>query len=463
VAELYQISTLYGLQTVLALAAEVPRHGERLLVVSIHTVEAEATSALIDHCRASPKVRAAFDRVIHLNELLWPVHPAQWTAPRGIADQLLIGRMLRSVLGVEKINRIFVESLHVPPTLTLATLFREATIDVYADGLMAYGPTRTSIDHLIGPRIRALHYPDLCGGLRPLLFEEFGTPVRALPVERLGDVLGIGTEVAAEPFEYPDWTGKVLFVGQYLSGLGLMSPSDEADLYALGLRQACAEAGTNKAVFRPHPSANPALTGLLIRHHDVASLSVEVDRSVGLLEDGIARSRPALVAGVFSTGLFTAHALFGVQVRSFGTEQVYHCLSPFENSNRIPVVLAHYILGEGRCFTSDGTDLSALYYRLRLVSSAMHPGRAVTDPDALSKLLATAPSAADTIAMDAHQRIARMRIEPPADAVLRARIAACINRLPAALARPGRLALDVLPLEVSVRVGRALRRRGIAD
>jgi hypothetical protein len=49
---------------------------------------------------------------------------------------------------------------------------------------------------------------------------------------------------------------------------------------------------------------------------------------------------PSLVVGCFSTSLSTADKLYGIPVATIGTELVLDRLTPYENSNRMPVTIA---------------------------------------------------------------------------------------------------------------------------
>nr|WP_284288364.1 hypothetical protein [Angustibacter aerolatus] len=52
-----------------------------------------------------------------------------------------------------------------------------------------------------------------------------------------------------------------------------------------------------------------------------------------------ARLRPAEVTGCFSTALVTAERWYGLPVTRHGTDDVLRRLSPYQNSNRVPLVL----------------------------------------------------------------------------------------------------------------------------
>lgn len=56
------------------------------------------------------------------------------------------------------------------------------------------------------------------------------------------------------------------------------------------------------------------------------------------------RMRPDLVVGCFSTALFTAARFHGIPVARTGTGMLLERLTPYENSNRVPVTLADVLL-----------------------------------------------------------------------------------------------------------------------
>ena len=62
------------------------------------------------------------------------------------------------------------------------------------------------------------------------------------------------------------------------------------------------------------------------------------------------KSPPSLVVGCFSTALFTASAFYDLPVARIGTEPLLERLTPYQNSNRVPAVLADALIPdlEGR-------------------------------------------------------------------------------------------------------------------
>ncbi|MFJ3932443.1 MULTISPECIES: polysialyltransferase family glycosyltransferase [unclassified Streptomyces] len=349
--QIFFASSLFGAATVAAAIdsgcfADADR---RLLLVSNNAAVPETTPAP-DAAPGFERLRDRFDGVLSWNEAVSPFHPAAWS-PRA-DDVPLWERHLRRLwrLGDDRIDLVL-ESLQVAPALSVARLFPDAALDVYADGLMSYGPTRNRIDPLVGERVRGLFHLDLVPGLRPLLLAEFGAEPRVVPagafakvVDELSDALPDLTAVAGAlgggPLEEPGdgGDGPAVVLGQYLAALGILSRAEEEELHARMVR-AVAGLGHRRIVFKAHPAA-PAAWGHRAAA-EAAALGVEltvVDRPV-LAEVLYRRLRPSLVAGCFSTGLLTAASLHGIDVARFGTGGLLERLTPYRNSNRVPLML----------------------------------------------------------------------------------------------------------------------------
>ncbi|MFF9123448.1 polysialyltransferase family glycosyltransferase [Streptomyces sp. NPDC014889] len=339
--QIFCASTLYGAAT-LAAAIEsdcFPEADRRLLLVCNNAATPEVTPA-IDAMPGFAPLREHFDGVLSWNEAISPYHPAAWS-PRP-DDFPLFERHLRLLwdLGDDRVALV-VESLQVNPALAVAQSFPEAPVDVYADGLMSYGPTRTKIDPLVGTRVRRLLHLDLVPGLTPLLLTEFDVPARIVPADAFRKVLGrLGDAVPRLP-SLPE--GAALLLGQYLSALDILSPREEEDLHVRMLRGAVAR-GHRTVVFKPHPTAPARHTRVL----EDAAGELGVDLTVldlpVLAEVLFEKTRPALVAGCFSTALFTASAFYDLPVARLGTDTLLDRLTPYQNSNRIPAVLADAVL-----------------------------------------------------------------------------------------------------------------------
>ncbi|MEU8621712.1 alpha-2,8-polysialyltransferase family protein [Streptomyces sp. NPDC048623] len=345
--QIFYASTLYGAAT-LAAALDSGCFGpadRRVLLVSTNAAVPETTTPL-DRMPGFEKLRGRFDEILDWNATIEPLHPGGWT-PR--ADDLpLLQRHLRRLWGLGSDDRtadrtadrieLVVESLQVAPALTIAQLLPDASIDVYADGLMSYGPTRNKIDPLVGERVRRLLHLDLVPGLAPLLLAEFGAVAEVVPteaftkvVEELSGPAATGPDGAGEP-------GPALLLGQYLAALSLLTPEEEGALHLKMVRGAVAR-GHRRLVFKPHPTAPDAWSKALVR--EAAALGAELtveDRPV-LAEVLYRELRPALVVGCFSTALFTASAFYGIETAKVGTRPLLARLTPYQNSNRVPVAL----------------------------------------------------------------------------------------------------------------------------
>ncbi|MET9420881.1 polysialyltransferase family glycosyltransferase [Streptomyces sp. NPDC006540] len=340
--QIFFASSLYGAAT---LAAAIDSGGfttadRRLLLVSNNAATPETTPAL-DEMAGFERLRDRFDDVLSWNGTISPFHPSGW-APRG-DDVPLWERYLRQLwdLGDDRIE-LAVESIQVNPALAVAQLFPDAALDVYADGLMSYGPTRNKIDPLVGERVRRLLHLDLVPGLKPLLLAEFGVEPQLVPTEAFVKVVGELSDAVPDACDdAPE--GPALLLGQYLAALGILTPVEEEGLHVRMLAGVAA-LGHRRVVFKPHPTAPAAWTRTLERQ--ASSLGVEltvVERPV-LAEVLFKQMRPALVAGCFSTALFTAGTFYGIPVARIGTEPLLDRLSPYQNSNRVPLTIADALL-----------------------------------------------------------------------------------------------------------------------
>ncbi len=90
------------------------------------------------------------------------------------------------------------------------------------------------------------------------------------------------------------------------------------------------------------------------------------------------RLRPELVVGCFSTALLTASRLYGLPVARVGTELLLERLTPYQNSNRVPVSLVHALLpalDDVRSIAEGPRDAAAvsLDRLVRTIGFAMQP------------------------------------------------------------------------------------------
>ncbi len=344
--QLFVASTLYGAATLAAaLDSDLfPVARRRLLLVCNNAASPETTPAL-DETPGFERLRGRFDAVLSWNDAISPMHPGSWE-PRA-ADVPIWERHLRMLweLGDDELHLV-VESIQVNPSRALARLFPAAPIEVYADGLMSYGPTRNKLDLLIGTRIDRLLHPDLLPGVRPLLLTEFDVPPQTVPTTAMRKVLAdlADASVAAAPDELtPRDASPALVLGQYLSALDILEPEEEQELHLRMLR-GVAELGHRHVVFKPHPTAPAGWSRRLEEEAKTLGVELTVLDVPVLAEVLYERLRPALVVGAFSTALLTACVFYGLPVARLGTEMLLERLAPYQNSNRVPVTVVDALL-----------------------------------------------------------------------------------------------------------------------
>ncbi|WP_327103600.1 polysialyltransferase family glycosyltransferase [Nonomuraea glycinis] len=332
----FYASTLFGAMS-LAAAIDDGRFGagRKVLLVSNNAAIPEVATPL-DATPGFAVLRSRFDEVHSWNDLIHPLHPSDWRAR--VIEVPMLERLLNARLGLGTVAELVLESIAVAPARTIAGLVRDCPITVYSDGLMSYGTTRDPLPAEIFRRVTRLLYLDLVPGLTPLLLTEYGVPAATIPEAAF---LAVVAEVTATA---PDMlAAEAMILGQYLSALEIVTPQEEADLHEAMLRGLAAR-GHRTVVFKPHPAAG--------RRHAQLLRAAAAPMGVRLLVAGesvpaevcFAALRPELVVGCFSTALLTAGRYFGLQVATHGTELILDRLTPYENSNRIPVTIADALL-----------------------------------------------------------------------------------------------------------------------
>ncbi|MFF1379912.1 polysialyltransferase family glycosyltransferase [Streptomyces sp. NPDC058308] len=372
--QIFMASTLYGTAT-LAAALDADRFGpadRRILLVSNNAATPETTTPL-DEMPGFERLRGRFDEVRSWNEAISPFHPGGW-APRG-DDVVLWERYIRLLWGLGDDDiELAVESIQVNPALALAQIFTGVPVDVYADGLMSYGPTRNKLDPLVGTRVRRLLHLDLVPGLTPLLLTEFGVEPDVVPTEAFVKVLA---ELGAQDHELPEVDAPALVLGQYLSALSILTPEEEEELHIRMVRGA-AELGHTQVVFKPHPTAPARWSRALEKEARKIGVELTVLDTPVLAEVLYQRMRPVLVVGCFSTALLTATALYGLPAARTGTDLLLERLAPYQNSNRVPVTIVDALLPEltDRAAVQarePGLGTGELTHLLKAVGFAMQP------------------------------------------------------------------------------------------
>jgi hypothetical protein len=278
-----------------------------------------------------PDLMRRFDAVYDYNECIELHHPSIWR-PRG-GDLPLWERHFRLLweLGADDLHLI-VESIQVNPALALCRVFGDARIDLYADGLMSYGPTRTALPEMVASRIERLLHLDLVPGVTPLLLSERQVPTAVVPNDSFR--AGIKTMVAGRASP-GDNSRVAMVVGQYLAAGAFLSEREEFDLYA-SMITGCAAGGFSRVVFKTHPSAPAGQRAQLAAVAKVCDVSLVIPDDHELAEAWFERGGVELVVGCFSTAMLTASSLYRLPVTRLGTELMLERLSPFRNCSHRP-------------------------------------------------------------------------------------------------------------------------------
>ncbi|MFI6275708.1 polysialyltransferase family glycosyltransferase [Streptomyces sp. NPDC050988] len=372
--QIFLASTLYGTATLAAaLDSDCFAPADRRILLVCNNTTTPETTPGVDEMPGFERLRERFDDVVSWNETISPFHPGGW-APR-LDDVPIWERHLRLAWGLgDDPVELAVESIQVNPALGVTQIFTGAPVTVYADGLMSYGPTRNKIDPLVGTRVDRLLHLDLVPGLRPLLLTEFGVDSEIVPTDAFVKVLA---ELVDTGDSLPVVDEPALLLGQYLSALGILTPEQEEDLHVRMLKGAV-ELGHTRVVFKPHPSAPARWTRGLEKEAEKLGADLTVLDTPVLAEVLYQRMRPALVVGCFSTALLTAYALYGLPVARVGTAALLERLTPYENSNRVPVTVVDALLPDltdRKAVTEQrrGTDEQGLTDLVRAVGYAMQP------------------------------------------------------------------------------------------
>lgn len=315
--------------------------GEQRILVPMNTAKVPETATDIGTAPRFASLRARFGRVEPLNPLVDPHHPTAWQPDE--QDLPMLERLLRRAwgLGDAQID-LFVQSPQVAPARTLMALFRDARLNVVGDGLMTYAPIRSRLPRQLTERVDRVVHPDVLPGVAPLVFAGSGAVRVPVPVPAFGAALreagDAEPDASLEALAADGAPPTALVIGQYLAALGLVSPAEETAMQAAMIDRA-AEAGAQRVVFKPHPSAPPALTAALAGR--AAAHAIDFAVLTGDLPAEYVAHRLAatdVIAG-FSTALPTVRALFGTRVHAVGTETVLARLTPYENSNRMPATI----------------------------------------------------------------------------------------------------------------------------
>ncbi len=341
--------TAFGLATVAAAydAGLLPVDGLQVLVTVANTPD-PATATPLTQVAGVTGLRDRFDAVHHLNDAVAPRHPRGWRP--ATADLPGWERELRRRwgLGDDEVT-LLSESVAGEPAHALARVFAAAPLEVYADGLMSYGPTGGPVADGVGRRLGRLLHLDLVPGLVPVLLRERDVACTVVPSSALREVVAAGAGADGGPrADRHERPSTALVLGQYLATDGLLEPQEEIELYAAMVRR-CGDLGHERVVFKQHPSARAdqgAAVGRLVDGSGGPTARFGVARQAELAEAWFARGEADLVVGCFSTALLTASTCYGLPVARLGTETVLARMSPLADLNRVPALLVEATVPE---------------------------------------------------------------------------------------------------------------------
>lgn len=349
-AQVFVASTAFGLATLVAAIDEglFEPAAHRTLVLTNNAALPEISIGIPD-VAGWPALRSRFDSVVDYNDAVTPLHPAGWI-PRA-AELPIWERYLRLRWGLEGDLELVIESIQTAPAHTVARIFADARIHVYADGLMSYGPTRSTLPDEVGWRIERLLHLDLVPGLTPMLLSEWDVPPVVIGWPGFRAVIASLSPERPAPSE-----PYALVLGQYLAAADLITPAEETDLYA----EMITRTGHRRVVFKPHPSAPASQYTALRAAASATGIELEICADPELAESWLGRGSVGVVVGCFSTALLTAATGYGLPVARHGTELMLDRLTPFQNSNRIPVTLVDAVVPALDGTTRPPLDLDAL-------------------------------------------------------------------------------------------------------
>lgn len=339
--QIFALHSAYGLATVAAAMDQglLGAGGDRVLVPFVSARVPEIVAG-IGADPALAALRARFDRVEDLDELLGPLHPSGWEPEP--ADLPLLERLFTRAWALDTSDlELFVQSPQVAPARTLMSLFPGARITIVGDGLMTYSPMRVPLDHSVRSRIVRVVHADVVAGVSPLV----GSPVAAsvpVPIGAFGRALAETdrgeplVDTAGHPLD--DGVPTAIVLGQYLSALGLLTPREEIALQR-DLIDRAADAGVDRILFKPHPAAPPLQTDAVRERALSHGVEFAVYRGPLAAELLAGRVDARAVVAAFSTALPTVQALRGTTIASAGAEMLLRRLHPYENSNRVPLTI----------------------------------------------------------------------------------------------------------------------------
>lgn len=336
---LFAVHSAYGLATAAAAIDEGlfgDGHTVDRVLVPFNSARVPETVTGVDAHPQLESLRARFDRMESLDALLQPRHPSSWDPePQELP---VFRRLIERAWQLGGDIELCVQSPQVAPARTLMALFPDARITIIGDGLMTYSPIRVALAPSIVERVGRVVYADVVPGVEPLVLREAGAKRMPVPAARFAAALAEtgGADPALDALA--DGTPTALVLGQYLAALGLVTPDEEIRMQADMVDRAMVWSSA-RIVFKPHPSAPPALTDAVRARAESHGREFVVYRGSVPAEIVAERLDAVGVVAGFSTALPTIRTLYGRPIDSVGTREMLRRLTPYENSNRVPAII----------------------------------------------------------------------------------------------------------------------------
>lgn len=371
---LAEATTISDLVTINAiLDSGLIEYSEASLVIADVTTRFEAWSAIMSSIGEYEYLTSRFARISYLNELIFPQHPVDLRSEDESPASI---KRLKDLMGVEYAENLLLVSIQTPPASFLAEIYNEADVNVYADGLMVYSPTRTDLPKSVLQRVKRVFYYDYIPPIKPFVLLEAHPEYVPIPKASYRKL------VRKKPLFRKGDRKNIVIIGQYLGDIGFISHEEEYQNYLKILESEFSQHGNEyNYVFRPHPTSRIAYGRRLMQFAKEKGIPLAIDDSIAPIEFLYNEENAAKIAGMFSTSLFSLNFLNDIPAASYFCDQLYDKMTPFLNSNRTPLIISSLLLGNNE----RRADAQMLYAYLMLNNIASHPERMLAEFPMLNK------------------------------------------------------------------------------
>lgn len=260
-----------------------------------------------------------FDKKYYINEIF------EYKNINQNFDNIKLASFLESQgVSIGDVNYLLIGLLSTAFYVNITKLFYNSKIRIYSDGMMSFGPLRGDVyENNLAARIDKIYYEDLCGEVVPNYLPE----LKIKPELVLCDIDGINGGAV---------NNKTLLIAlQSLSYSRILSENEEYEFYVKYIKQIVRIFHGYKVYVLPHPNnSSELLNGMSID-------GVEILDNKYSGEEYIKKFGITFVTSCFSTLMFRAKKM-GASCFSFGVNELLLRLIPYENSNRVPLILSKY-------------------------------------------------------------------------------------------------------------------------